>query len=397
MKPRSHRALGLSLALVTTLGAGLVSLAGPLNPPAGPIVSTNKTLQEVEPRIAINATNTPGDANSVFKITQRGSYYLTGNIAGVAARHGIEIATDGVTLDLNGFDVIGVAGSLDGVNASVALLRNIVVANGSVRNWGGDGVDLTLGQNGRVEGVHANGNVGSGISVGQFFAISNCVASSNSIHGIQATGGCTISNCAAFFNTFNGFSFGVGCTVSSCSATSNSDNGFSTNGGSTISHCAANLNTNDGFNAGGGTAISNCAAFMNTGIGMDVVASSVTDCIVRQNTLDGIQCNGESLIRGNTCATNGNGAGNGAGIHVIGPGTDCRIEGNNCTGNDRGIDVDNAGHIIYRNTCSGNTTNWDVAAGNVCLVVSAVAGGAILGNSGGASPGASDPIANYSY
>jgi parallel beta-helix repeat protein len=103
------------------------------------------------------------------------------------------------------------------------------------------------------------------------------------------------------------------------------------------------------------------------------------------------------VIRGNTCAANGNGAGNGAGIHALLPGGDNRIEGNNCTGADRGIDVDTAGNIVFRNTCAGNTTNWDVAAGNVCLVVQAVTGAAILGNSGGASPGASDPIANYTY
>jgi len=66
--------------------------AGPLDPPAGPVTSTYKTLTEVEPRTAINTTNTPGDADSLFKITQPGSYYLTGNITGVAAKHGIEIA-----------------------------------------------------------------------------------------------------------------------------------------------------------------------------------------------------------------------------------------------------------------------------------------------------------------
>jgi len=58
--------------------------AGDLNPPPGPVASTMKTLSEVEPRIAVNSINTPGDADSLFKITQPGSYYLTGNITGVA-------------------------------------------------------------------------------------------------------------------------------------------------------------------------------------------------------------------------------------------------------------------------------------------------------------------------
>ena len=100
--------------------ASLIANAGPLAPPAGPIAPTNKTLAEVEPRIAINATNTPGDADSLFRIAAPGSYYLTGNITGVVGEHGIEIASSGVTLDLMGFELLGVAGSLDGA----ALVSN---------------------------------------------------------------------------------------------------------------------------------------------------------------------------------------------------------------------------------------------------------------------------------
>ncbi|HRJ49802.1 MAG TPA: hypothetical protein PKU91_04680, partial [Phycisphaerales bacterium] len=93
-------------ALGTVIGAMAVS-AGPLDPPAGPVAGTYKTLTEVEPRIAINAVNTPGGANSLFRITQPGSYYLTGNITGVIGKHGIEIAASGVTIDLMGFDLQG--------------------------------------------------------------------------------------------------------------------------------------------------------------------------------------------------------------------------------------------------------------------------------------------------
>ena len=60
----------------------LSSLAGDLNPPAGVFAPTLKNLQAVEPRVEINVTNTPGDADSVFRIVQSGSYYLTGNISG---------------------------------------------------------------------------------------------------------------------------------------------------------------------------------------------------------------------------------------------------------------------------------------------------------------------------
>lgn len=76
---------------------------------------THKTLTEVEPRIAISATNTPGDADSLFKITAPSSYHPTGSITG---RHGIEIVASGVTLDLNGFDLVGssIGAAVDGVS-----------------------------------------------------------------------------------------------------------------------------------------------------------------------------------------------------------------------------------------------------------------------------------------
>lgn len=88
------------------------------------------------------------------------------------------------------------------------------------------------------------------------------------------------------------------------------------------------------------------------------------------------------------CTANGNGYSTGIGA----TGSDNRIESNNVTDNDRGIDVDIAGNLITRNSASGNTLNWAVAAGNVCLVVQATTGGAISGNSGGAAPGSIDPM-----
>ena len=114
------------------------SFAGPLNPPAGPITSTPGP----EPRIALNATNTPGDADSVYKITQPGSYYLTGNLSGVSGKRGIEIDASDVTIDLNGFEAIGGSGSLAGIWTGTAGLRSLTVRNGSLRSWGSSGIDF---------------------------------------------------------------------------------------------------------------------------------------------------------------------------------------------------------------------------------------------------------------
>jgi len=78
-------------------------------------------------------------------------------------------------------------------------------------------------------------------------------------------------------------------------------------------------------------------------------------------------------------------------------GSDNRIEDNNCLSADRGIEVSATGNILLRNTCSGNTTNWEVIAGNRLLVVNAASAAAVSGNSGGASLGSTDPNANFTY
>src|SRR6476659_10541606 len=140
---------------------------GPLTPPGAP-APTMKTLDQVEARTPIDAAHTPGDADSLFKITQPGSYYLTANVTGVNAKHGVETAASGVTLDLNGFDLLGVPGSLDGVLVTLANAINVNVRNGSIRSWGGSGINLldaaTSATN--VADIVASQNVFAGIRMG---------------------------------------------------------------------------------------------------------------------------------------------------------------------------------------------------------------------------------------
>ena len=387
-------------AAVLLVGAWLTS-AGDLNPPAGPVAPTMKTLVEVEPRTAINAANTPGDADSLFKISQRGSYYLTGNITGVVGKHGIEIAASGVTLDLNGFDLVGVAGSLDGVSATVISLTSIALVNGSVRNWAVDGVDLRSfgAANCRVADLLAGGNTGSGIKVGHVCTLSNCSAYQNTGNGITTSNGCTVSNCSAYQNAAIGISTNTGCTVTNCLAYVNNGSGISTDDGCTISNCTAVFNTGNGISTlEGGCTVSNCSAAYNTGNGISTSDfCTVADCTARGNALDGIRCPSGCVIRGNTCASNGSG-GDGAGIHATS--SDNRIEGNNCTGADRGIEIDVGGNIIVRNTCATNIIDWDIFDNNVVGPIidrRAPASSSIFGFSYAGSLGSADANANFSY
>ncbi|MGE3107743.1 MAG: right-handed parallel beta-helix repeat-containing protein [Phycisphaerales bacterium] len=415
-----------AIGSLSLLAAAALLTAGPLDPPAGPVTPTYKTLSEVEPRVAINLTNTPGDSDSIFKITQPGSYYLTGSITAVPGKHGIEIAASGVTIDLNGFDLVGIQGMgpFDGVSATVAGLSNLTVTNGSVRNWGDEGVDLgsVSVTNARVAGVLASGNSGAGISVStrgsvldcaaslnadggiltnSSCAVINCTASGNTGSGVSVADGSTVANCSTNSNSINGIrAFGFGCTITGCSAFANAASGISANQeGCTISGCSVNSNGGTGIIAGGGSTVWNCSAFASVGSGISIGnAGTVVDCSCFGNRLDGIVCVVGCTIRGNTCMTNGLLSGNGAGIHSTGP--DNRIEGNNCTDADRGIDVDAAGNMIIGNTCSGNTINWDIIANNVFgPIIDRTAPGSatVSGNSAPDSTGTTHPHANFTY
>ncbi len=332
--------------------------AGPITPPPGPVTGTHKALSEVEPRIAINAINTPGDADSLFNITQPGSYYLTGNITGEIGKHGIEIAVSGVSIDLCGFDLSGVPGmgSFDGIRAAGVDLRNITIRGGSVRNWGDDGIEVggAVVSNGRAEGLDVSGNARFGLVAGDGFVVLGCTARSNGSAGIST---------------------GTGSVVSACTSSSNGGNGISAGSACNISHCAAAFNAGEGFSC-----LDGCL---------------IVDCTASFNSSNGIRVFSDSTVRGNTCDSNGFSTSDGAGIFVLGG--NCRIDANNCTDSDRGIDVNVGGNFITRNTCSGNTNNWDVVAGNVILVVSASTAGAFTGISGGVAPGSTDPNANFSY
>ena len=70
-----------------------------------------------------------------------------------------------------------------------------------------------------------------------------------------------------------------------------------------------------------------------------------------------------------------------AGIHVAS--YDSRIEGNNVSNNDRGIDVDGEDNVIVRNTASSNTINYDILSGNAIGEILDVTNGGTLNSSHG--------------
>jgi parallel beta-helix repeat protein len=389
----------LTLAAVFSIGASV--LAGPLVPPVGPVAPTGKTLTELEPRIAISATNTPGDANSTFKITQSGSYYLTSNLTGEPAKHGIELAATNVTIDLNGFTMLGVAGSLNAFSASGPTSANITVRNGHVRSWGNGGVHLIdqSGSRSIVEKIHASNNGWDGISVGASSIVKDCIASDNGLSGIRTSDNGVVSNCIASNNTQSGFVTTINGTVHGCTSSNNSGSGYILGFGSALLGSTAQANSANGINVGTGSLVRDCSSYDNLGIG--IVASSgsrVESCVSRGNNGAGITALSSSSIINNTCNLNGQGPTPSAGISVSSG--DSRIEGNHCAGQDFGILVTGSGNLIIRNTCTNNVTNWDIAANNFFGAIInriGVITGAVTGDAAGSTLGTSDANANFTY
>ena len=235
MHQRIRRISGPVLVAATVGGIIWVS-AGNLDPPGGAIGPTMKTLTEVEPRIAINATNTPGDDFSTFMITQPGSYYLTGNVTGAVNANGLTIDADDVTVDLAGYALIGAPGSAAGSGIFMFERSNVEIRNGTVRDFGDDGIrGFGFGRSHRVISVRVLSNGSYGIRfVGEGNLVKDCTAQGNAF-GINAGLGSTVTGNTASFNEGFGFELEGNNLVDQNTAFNNNQSG---GGFANMSACA---------------------------------------------------------------------------------------------------------------------------------------------------------------
>lgn len=385
---RTLRSLTCLAAALCALTGIAVALAGPLTPPASPVVSTGKTTQEIfdaisgvstqvtanEPRIAVNATNTPGGITGSYIISQPGSYYLTGNIIGQSGKNGIVINASHVTLDLNGFAVRGNGGVAIGVTTGVGM-NAIVIRNGIVENWASAGISTNSFVEGIViDHIIARGNVIGIAMSANAGTVTNCTASSNTAAGFDVSVACQISDCTASANGGIGFDLGNSCIARRCMARNNGGGGFKLIDNAETYDCHAIGNTGDGFNALFACNVVRCTAIANTVWGINVQRfSRVSDCYTRSNTA----LSGGGILLADTSAV---------------------CSGNTCEANSRGIVATAASNTIIRNNCIGSTSsNYVIVANNkVGTILNPTNCTAINGNSGGGL-GTTDPFANFAY
>jgi parallel beta-helix repeat protein len=371
-------------------GAARTAHAGPLDPPPGPIAPTPGP----EPRTPIGPETTPGDANNTFRITQPGSYYLAGNIVGEAGKVGILIEASDVRLDLNGFSLLGVPGAPLGILA--VGISFVGICNGTVRGFG-TGIESPSTQGVcSLRDVVVAGSAASGILVNNG-RLSGCSAIGNAADGFAPGGSSTLLDCIALQNAGGGFVLNNNASLERCVAAENASQGFRANGNAAFYGCAASGNAN-GFFASAAATLQDCIATDNSQSGIVVSGSNpggvIRGCTARFNQSDGIVVSGGTLVHGNTLYRNGTGS---AGIRVTGP--DNRIEANNCIRAGIGIQITTSGNLIIGNSCSGNTTNYSIVAGNrYGPVVNLTPGGtpAVNGNFADDTT-SSHPWANFAY
>lgn len=353
--------------------AGL-TVAGPLMPPPGSIASTYKTLTEVEPRVLINATNTPGSANGVYVISQPGSYYLGANLIATGGKNGIVVAADNVTIDLNGYTIDGAGNTAfpTGITSLNTNRRGLVVRNGNINNFSGYGIFAQV-KDSHFENLGFVGNKSGSL---ELFQADNCIARNIRISmtsgeaGLQLSENARVENCIVDGGN-TGIMVGSNSVVTGCVLTNQPSTGINISGGR-VEGCSiyttknANSFNNGGINAGTGTA--------------------VRDCTIRGVVSAGVYISGDGSIE--RCSFSQCVRGIASGQFSSGR---VRIEGNDiseCTV--VGIDLPSGKHLVIGNRLRGNAVHINANA--------AVILGEVVNCTGSPLPvAASNPTANLTW
>lgn len=261
---------------------------------------------------------TPGDAPGFpLTISVRGSYRLSGNLTlSDASTTAIQVTAQDVTIDLNGFSIIGPVActggsfnepplSCSGTGAGMGISggNSVTVTNGIVRGMGNHGI--LVSENCRIEKVHLIGNGGNGLT-----SLNGCVLTENNAmrngkNGFFGQSGTFLGN-TAFANGESGFTCSNTCQISKSVVSFNGGAGIAAGGGSNVTSNSAFSNKIAGINVIGGVVMGNTV--LNTdGVGIFSQSALVRDNLSRGNTGVGLQITIESGYGGNILQENNGG------------------------------------------------------------------------------------------
>ncbi len=222
-------------------------------------------------------------------ISKSGSYKLRSNIVVPDANTtAISVTADNVTIDLNGFSILGPVvcsggppvtsctptstGSAGyGVDSLTALKAGTTVLNGTVQGLGRSG--LNLGSRARVRDVRVVSNGADGVYAGGQATITGNTAAGNGGNGFFIQDAAVVSGNVAFGNLADGISVWTGIV---------NGNDVRSNGG-------------HGIEDGGGTVIGNACFFNINGLGVPGGEVGYTNNVFQGNTFGSVMGGGTDI------------------------------------------------------------------------------------------------------
>jgi parallel beta-helix repeat protein len=154
-----------------------------------------------------------------YTIASSGYYYIASDLSCDATNNGITITSDNVTLDLMGFSLNGPGAGNDYDGIYIDTLYNIEIRNGTIRNFGQYGINMTigggLGRGHRIINVRVMDNQNTGMQIwADGSLVERCTAIGNGTSGIYVYQGTIVRNNICYNNQLNGIYVGnKGCAV----------------------------------------------------------------------------------------------------------------------------------------------------------------------------------------
>lgn len=275
---------------------------------APPIAHAADGRVQLNPKVAA-AGNLPGDsAGYPITLSQSGSYVLTENLdltgeGDPLNTTAIQVTADWVTIDLNGFSIMGTAtcsttstttqagsttcSSGTGIGVSAAGREGVTVRNGVVSGMGSHGI--ALGAGALVDALQLVDNGGDAVQVGEGSQVLDVVVQNAGADGIHCNGVCIVENARIVTVGSDGIegasgTTGVGLLVDGCTVR--------------YADLAAVVGA-------GAMLVRNCTAWVN-GVGIVSVdrGTLIEGSTAWENNADGIRFELGTLVYGNTARGN---------------------------------------------------------------------------------------------
>ena len=334
-----------------------------------------------EGRIQLSQSSVATSGVTGITISSPGSYVLVENLViSNAFMTGIEVDADDVTIDLNGFVLMGPgANAGDGIRQTVGY-NSATLRNGTLSSWKANALSPVWavemsGDNNLIQNVTVRDS-DLGIRVGDGAIVADCLLADNigvgEGSGIQAAGGtrivdCTIKGTDSSTSNTVAISTRDAGVISGCAIYDNGAAqdfvGIQTRHGSVVHRCSVYNNRdtidNVGIDAGDGSVIHGVTVNGNQGTGGDVAAIQVGDggivagSVVKNHTLSlnngyGIYAGTGAIVA--DCTADNIQSFYGFGIRI---GTNSLVEGCNVVGNWIGI-LTGDGCLVRNNEIADN-------------------------------------------